>query len=120
VVHYRCIAFHNTVHVQIAPESGIGDLGILEALDGSLDCFCSCAAGLEESHGYLGGTGTRQLRLSMASENSVRVDELAARRKVNALIRVAMVACAGMHEDGGDIHGRLADAAHRSWYIDAV
>lgn len=58
------ITLNNAVNREVAPKPGIGDLLVLQALDGGFDRINSSTAGLEKPHGQASGTkhGQSELR----------------------------------------------------------
>jgi len=50
MVNDCCVTLHNAIHVEVASKAGVGDLLVLETLDGDLDSFGSRSASLEVSY----------------------------------------------------------------------
>ncbi len=59
VVDNGCVALNHAVDVEIASETRIGNLLVLEAPDGSFNGLGSSCAGFEEVHPYAGSSGPK-------------------------------------------------------------
>lgn len=96
MVDHGGITLNNPIDVEVASETSIRNLLILQAPDGDFDGLASRSARSEKTHADASSADRSTLDVLVAE--LVLEDSLGARLKVNFLIRDAVIACPSMYE----------------------
>jgi hypothetical protein len=100
MIHDGGVAFHNTVHREVAPVACIGNLSVLKRLNGSLDSINGGTAIVHDQHGEHCGA---VVKLVIAGRALGAMHSLIASFKMNLLILMTVVSCARVDIDATHI-----------------